>query len=92
VPVQEQLKPLLMLQAVVHSRMSEQQVWVPLSDWSLTDQQVSNDRYAYLSLLAQVMSFNRTPIRNLSHLSVMVARCSDEFMRFDLDFGEVSCT
>jgi len=36
----------------------------------------------------QVLRFNGTTVINLRHLAELVAGCSDEFLRFDCDYGE----
>lgn len=38
----------------------------------------------------QVIAFNGTPVRNLKHLAIMVEKCTDPFLRFDLEYQQVS--
>lgn len=38
----------------------------------------------------QVLKFNSTPVRNLRHLTELVADCTEEYMRFDLAY-KVCC-
>ena len=46
-----------------------------------------------LSLLSnlfwQVIAFNETPVRNLKHLANMVEKCTDPYLRFDLEYQQV---
>ena len=37
----------------------------------------------------QVVAFNETPVRNLKHLANMVEKCTDPFLRFDLEYQQV---
>jgi hypothetical protein len=37
----------------------------------------------------QVIAFNGTPVRNLKHLASMVEKCTDPFLRFDLEYQQV---
>lgn len=37
----------------------------------------------------QVIAFNGTPVRNLKHLAIMVEKCTDPFLRFDLEYQQI---
>jgi len=37
----------------------------------------------------QVKSFNGVPLKNLSHLKQLVEECTEEYMKFDLEYSEV---
>ncbi|KAG0628244.1 hypothetical protein M758_1G012400 [Ceratodon purpureus] len=37
----------------------------------------------------QVVAFNETPVRNLKHLASMVEKCTDPFLRFDLEYQQI---
>lgn len=38
----------------------------------------------------QVIAFNGNPVTNLKTLASMVESCNDEFMKFNLDYDQVS--
>ena len=38
----------------------------------------------------QVVAFNGTPVKNLKHLVTMVEECDEAFLKFDLDYDQVS--
>ena len=40
--------------------------------------------------VCQVLKFNGKPVKNLKSLANMVESCEDEFMKFDLDYDQVS--
>ena len=40
----------------------------------------------------QVVAFNGTPVKNLKHLVTMVEECDEAFLKFDLDYDQVSGT
>lgn len=44
----------------------------------------------YIWLLAfQVLKFNGTPVKNLRQLAEMAMSCTEQYMRFDLEYNEV---
>lgn len=42
------------------------------------------------SVLLQILAFNGKPVKNLKSLANMVDNCEDEFMKFDLEYDQVS--
>ena len=38
----------------------------------------------------QVLALNGTPVKNLKHLATMVEECNEAFLKFDLDYDQVS--
>jgi hypothetical protein len=39
---------------------------------------------------SQVLAFNGQPVKNLKNLATMVENCKDEFLKFDLEYDQVS--
>ena len=40
--------------------------------------------------MLQVLAFNGQPVKNLKNLVTMVENCKDEFLKFDLEYDQVS--
>lgn len=48
------------------------------------------DRNSSFLYCWQVLAFNGQPVKNLKNLVTMVENCEDKFLKFDLEYDQVS--
>ncbi|MCL7042490.1 hypothetical protein MKW94_029363 [Papaver nudicaule] len=64
---------------------SEDEQLVVISQVLAADINIGYERIAN----SQVLAFNGNPVRNLKSLAIMVDKCDDEFMKFELDYQKM---